>query len=94
MSLGFEVHLLDCASVAFILLCWLFNVKKKKKENKNEEKEKKEKEKEEKSYPHLIFTSLVFEIRMVCQRYYGLIIRGHFGLRDLFFFYKAGESIV
>ena len=27
----FEVHWLDCASVAFILLCWLFGAKKKKK---------------------------------------------------------------
>ena len=80
MGFGFEVHWLDCASVAFILLCWLFGAKKKKKIEKKKEK------KEEKSYTHLIFTSLVFRISMVCRRYHGLIIRGHFGLRDLFFF--------
>ena len=76
MGLEFEVHWLDCASVAFILLCWLFGTKKK--EKKNEEKEK--------SYTHSIFTSLVFGISMVCWRYHGLIIKGYFGLRDLFFF--------
>ena len=57
---------------------------KKKGKKKNEEKERKKEE--EKSYAHSIFTSLVFEISMVCQRYYSLIIKGHFGLRDLFFF--------
>ena len=40
----------------------------------------------EKSYAHSVFTSLVSGISVVCRRYYGLIIRGHFGLRDLFFF--------
>ena len=47
MGLGFEVHWLDCASVAFILLYWLFGVKKKEKKN-----EEKEKIKKEKSYAH------------------------------------------
>ena len=53
-------------------------------QKKNEEKEKEKKK--EKSYAHSIFTSLVFGISMVCRRYYGLIMRGHFRLRDLFFF--------
>ena len=52
----------------------------KKRKKKNKEKEKK------KSYAHSIFTSLVFGISMVYRQYHGLIIRGHFGLRDLFFF--------
>ena len=76
MGLGFEVHWLDYASVTFILLCWLFGAKKKKKRKK----------KKEKSYAYSVFTSLVSRISMVCRQYYGLIIRGHFGLRDLFFF--------
>ena len=42
MGLGFEVRWLDCSSVAFIVLFWLFGAKKKK-EKENEEKEKKEK---------------------------------------------------
>ena len=66
----FEVHWLDCASVAFILLCWLFGAKKKKKK---------------KSYAYSVFTSLVYGIIVFCRRYYGLIIIGHFGLRDFFF---------
>ena len=77
MGLGFEVHWLDCASVAFLLLCWLFGEKK-------EEKRMKKKKRKETSYAHSIFTSLVFGISMVCRRYYGLIIRGHFGWRDCF----------
>ena len=70
----FEVHWLDCASVTFILLCWLFGAKKKKK-----------KKRKEKSYAYSVFTSLVYGIIMVFRRYYGLIIKGHFGLRDFFF---------
>ena len=84
MGEGFEVHWLDRASVAFILLCWLFGVRKKKR--KKERKKRMKKKKEKKSYAHSIFISLVFGISMVCQRCHGLIIRGHFGLRDLFFF--------
>ena len=40
----------------------------------------------EKSYAHSVFTSLVYGISVVFRRYYGLIIIGHFGLRDLFLF--------
>ena len=57
-------------------------------------KKKKEKKKRENSCAHSIFTSLVFGISMVYRQYYGLIIIGHFRLRDLFFFLKASESIV
>ena len=88
MGLGFEVHWLDCASVAFILLCWLFGAKKKnkKKKQKQKTKEKKKEKRKEKSYAHTVFTSFVYGISMVFRRYYGLIIRGHFLLKDLFFF--------
>ena len=81
MGLGFEVNSLDCVSVVFILLCWLFGKKKGKKK-----KRKKMKKKKKGSFAHSIFTSLVFGISMVCRRYHGLIIISHFGLRDLFFF--------
>ena len=48
--------------------------------------EKKNNEEKKKSYAHSIFISLVFGISMVCRLYHGLIVRGHFGLRDLFLF--------
>ena len=56
--------------------------KKKKKKRKNNEKKKK------KSYAYSIFTLLVFGISMVCQRYYGLIIRGHFGFERFLFSFE------
>ena len=85
MGLGFEVNWLDCASMAFILLLVGCLEQKKKEKNNEENLKKKKKKRKEKSYDHSIFTSLVFGISMVCRQYHGLIIRGHFRLRDLFF---------
>ena len=68
MGLGFEVHWLDRASVAFILLCWLFGVEKKRKRKKVKKKKKikkNEEKKKKKSLAHFLIISLVFGFSMV-----------------------------